>query len=434
MNAGQPREASVRTRTQFLIGFLLLLPLAGVGLGAETNLVQNGAFAAGLASWTVSGAEGAYAIALDPGTPCDGKSSILLRQEKQGVKTAGVMESQRFPTKAGQVYLLECKVKGRDIPRNIPSVLTVCFYASNQVKDSYGVGTYLLSSGPGPGSALPYGTYDWQSYRLYARAFDGTDQAAIRISAPTGGVLWVSDVRMTEITVMRDVKYELHGATMIPDDGFGTAKEGHLTDGLFLGCYHGTDNRKLSRGYYGLDGGITIKLALPRMTMVDRLVFSVSRPNYQHTLRKIEVSCNKYGQLIKASEGPGYLATEFDQRWWIIEVPVRQRTDTIEVKLFGGGYFVPSEIMVVEDKGADNQTGGDDMRKYMLAGWMVLAAATAPAALEPVVVENEYVRMEFAPAEGGVCKRMLYKPANKELVYAAEAGYGLFRDRFWAPT
>lgn len=420
-----------------IIAFLLVLPLATYTVEAEINLVPNSDFSPGLKDWTVSTADGAYAIGTDPKTLYGGRNSIQLRLDKTGVKKAGFIESKAFSVKAGQVYLLECAVKGRDIPSEPAPLLTISFLSSGQVKGSHNIAT-RLSSGPGPGSSLPAGTFDWQTYRFYARAFDGAEQAAIRISAPTGGVLWVADIRMTEVPVLRDVKYVIRDAVPIDGDAYGLAPEGYLTDGFFS-YNQGCDNKKLSRGYKGLEEGITVTLSLPRTAMVERLVLSLVRVNCGHTLRKIEVFSGQYGQLIKVAEGPGYLTEEFDQRVWNIEVPVRRKTDTIELKLFGRGYLVPYEIMVVEEDNKkteeENKRKEEEMKKYLLAGWTFLAAVAAPAAVqEPVAIENEYVRMEFAPAEGGVCKRMLYKPAKKELVLGEGAGYGLFRDRFWAPT
>ncbi|MGA2617967.1 MAG: beta-galactosidase [Thermoguttaceae bacterium] len=389
----------------------------------------------GLPGWRVSDGSGTCSVGIDPQVKCDGRPAAVLRREKAGAAPPGYLECGPLPVKPSQVYLLECSVKGRAIAPSGAVLLAVrfgCLAEPGAAHDLKKAGECYVgagpSSGPGPGGRLPVGTFDWQPFRLYVRAFDAADVAVLRFTAPTAGTLWVSDVRFTAVPVVRNVKSELRDGIAIP--GYGDAPEGYLTDGIF--CWNqGANNEKIGRGYRGLEQGITISLSLPRPTMVDRLVLSLVRVNCGHTLQKIEVNCNKYGQRVKVAEGPGYLTEEFDQRLWIVEAPVRQRTDAIELKLFGGGYLVPYEILVVEG----SQARDEDMQKYALAGWFVLAASAAPAAQEPVVVENEFVRMEFCPAEGGVCKRMLYKPAGKELVSDySDAGYGLFRDCFWSPT
>ncbi len=369
----------------------------------------------GLSGWTVADGGGTCSVGIDREVTCGGKPAAVLRRVKAGAAGSGFLESGPLAVKPSQVYLLQCSVKGREIPPSGEALLAVRFGCSagpGAVHDLKMAGECCVgagpSSGPGPGGRLPAGTFDWQPFRLYVRACEAADAAVIRLAAPAAGTLWISGVRFTAVPVVSSVKYEIRGAIGIP--GYGDAPEGYLTDGIF--CWNqGANNEKIGRGYRGLEQGITISLALPRPTMVDRLVLSLVRVNCGHTLRKIEISCNKYGQCVKVAEGPGYLTEEFDQRLWIIEVPVRQRTDTVELKLFGDGYLVPYEILVVEG----SQGRSEDMQKYALAGWLVLAASAAPAAQQPVVVENELVRMEFCPAEGGVCKRMLYKPAGKEL-------------------
>ena len=130
--------------------------------------------------------------------------------------------------------------------------------------------------------------------------------------------------------------------------------------------------------------------------MVDRLVLALVRPNCGHTLDRVEVLCRKYGRSLKVAKGPGYLTEQFDQRLWIVEAPVRQKTEAIELRLFGRGYLIPYEILVVEAR----QQQGEAMKTYSggaLAGWFVLAAAAAPAAQQPVVVENPYVPHGILP-------------------------------------
>jgi hypothetical protein len=388
-----------------------------------------------LAGWTIADGAGTCTVGIDPAVKCGERPAVVLRREKPGTTTPGFLESGPLPVRPSQIYLLECSVKGREIVPGGEPPLVVRFGRWAEPRAAPGLTTvgqwYVgtgLSSGPAPGGCLPAGTFDWQPFRLYLRAFDAAEAAVVRFSAPATGTLWVGSVRFTPVPLLRDVKYQIHGGIPIP--GYGDAPEGYLTDGIF--CWNqGADNIKIGRGYRGLERGITISLGLPRPAMVDRLVLCLVRPNCGHTLRKIEVHCNKYGRYVKAAEGPGYLTEQFDQRLWLVEVPVRQRTDALDLKLFGDGYLVPYEVLVIEG----SQGESADMKKYALAGWCVLAAAAAPAAEPLVVVENEFVRLEFQPVEGGVCKRMLYKPANKELVSDySDAGYGLFRDCFWSPT
>ena len=420
------------------IALLFCGSLCGWARGEEAHLLKDGDFSAALAHWTVSDGAGSCTVGVDRDVKCGRKQAVLLRRDNPRAKVTGRMESEPLAVKPGQIYLLEFQVKGKEILSRAGELLAVRFAAPDRSSTPPGrtiVGQWEVgawpSAGPGPGGGLPCGTFDWQPYRLYLRAYDRSETATVQFVVPSAGSLWISDVRLAEVAAVRGVKSEIHGAIAIPNT-YGAAPDGYLTDGIF--CWNqGADNQKISQGYRGLEKGITIRLSLPKVTRVDRLVLSLVRVNCGHTLRKIEVCCDKLGRRIKAAEGPGYLTEAFDQRLWIVESPVRQTTDSIELKLYGDGYLVPLEILVLEGEG-----GPEEMKKYLMSGWVVLAAAaaaTATAAEPPVVVENDVVRMEFRPTEGGVCKRMLYKPAGKELVYAyTDAGYGLLRDCFWSPT
>ena len=418
------------------IFLLLFYIISGPARGEENNLLANGDFSRALARWTVSDGAASCTVQVDREVKHGDKQATLLRRDNPQGKVRGWLESEPLAVKPRQIYVLDFHVKGKNISNRTAGLLSVQFAAANRsitpvtrnIVGQCDIGTGL-SAGPGPGGSLPFGTFDWQPYRLYLQAYDNSEVVTVRFAVPPAGSLWISDVRLTPVAAVQGVKAEIQGAIPIPNT-YGSAPDGYLTDGIFY-WNQGTDNRKISQGYRGLESGITVRLSLPRLTHVKRLVLALVRVNCGHTLRKIEVHCEKLGQRLEVAEGPGYLTEEFDQRVWILEAPVGQTTDGIELKLFGNGYFVPMEILVVQGKG-----GAEEMKKSLMSGWVVLAATAAAAAAQPpVVVENDVVRLEFCPAEGGVCKRLLYKPASKELVYAyTDAGYGLLRDRFWSPT
>ncbi|HUS80813.1 MAG TPA: hypothetical protein VM283_06065, partial [Armatimonadota bacterium] len=195
-------------------GLVACAALPGVG---APDLLPNGDFAAGLSGWHANNAAG-HALDLDPEVRCGTKPAVLLLRDPAATGAAGYLESDAITVEPEGVYVLDLQLRTSEVPAGSAAGVTVNFRSSTDAKRqgdvimAWGRGT-----GPGPGAALPAGTWDWRPYRCYYRAHSGTDTARLRLYAPPSGSWWVADLHFTRVPVTRNVPYEMTGALPVPN-------------------------------------------------------------------------------------------------------------------------------------------------------------------------------------------------------------------------
>ena len=180
-------------------------------------------------------------------------------------------------------------------------------------------------------------------------------------------------------------------------------------------------------------GGTVIGVDLAQRSRLSRVAVVVTRPNNNYKLRDLRVQADVFGDWREVGRTAGFWG-DTKERTFRLEVPNLDVT-TSRLRLV---FNNPSVLSVAEielfGQAATQQVGA----QFSLP----VVSDPKPSAREQdvdgdgkpeVILENDQVRLIFAPLAGGVCRSLLFKPGQQEFALAQDAGYGLLRDQLWAP-
>jgi hypothetical protein len=180
-------------------------------------------------------------------------------------------------------------------------------------------------------------------------------------------------------------------------------------------------------------GQIVIDIALPQRSELRGVAVHVSRPNMNYKLRDWRVQANIFGDWRDLGQAPGFWG-DTTEREFRLQIPnLQATTDRVRLVFNTASILSISEIELLGQ--AATQQAGTQIT-------LPLVADPKPSAREAdvdndqkpeVILENDLVRLIFFPNAGGVCRSLLYKPANQEYVGTDNSRYGALRDQLWAP-
>lgn len=213
--------------------------------------------------------------------------------------------------------------------------------------------------------------------------------------------------------------------------------------------YH-TDSRYLAQDYVDKTGdmlsdGDTKKLViyatgrtvidvdLAARSQVQRVAIDVTRPNNNYKLRDWKVQANVFGDWRDLGEVQGFWG-DTQQRSFRLELPnLNVTTNQLRLVFNNPGVLSISEIEIFGQ--AATQQAGPALS-------LPFVNDAKPSAREvdidkdgkpELILENDQVRLIFAPLAGGVCRSLIHKPSGQEFALAQDPGYGILRDQLWAP-
>ncbi|MBU0610799.1 MAG: hypothetical protein KKI08_23135 [Armatimonadetes bacterium] len=181
-------------------------------------------------------------------------------------------------------------------------------------------------------------------------------------------------------------------------------------------------------------GGTVINIDLAEQSRLTGVAVNVTRPNNNYKLREVRVQADVFGNWRDLGQVAGFWG-DTKERTFRLEVPDLDVT-TSKVRLV---FNNPSVLSVAEielfGQAVTQQVGAQLQAPFV--------NNPKPSAREQdldkdgkpeIILENDQVRLIFAPLVGGACRSFVLKPAQQEFALSQSPGYGLLRDQLWAPA
>ncbi len=181
-------------------------------------------------------------------------------------------------------------------------------------------------------------------------------------------------------------------------------------------------------------GTITVDVDLGRPAQVASVVAHVSRPNDGYKLKTFHVHARRAGHWEEVASVEGFWGHTEQRAFRLYAKMPAVSTDALRLVFDTASILCIGEVEVFGQPAAAPAATGVRLAPVNDAKPSAREADVDGDGKPEVILENALVRLIFWPAEGGVCKSLLYKPAGCELVAVAGAGYGLFRDQLWSPA
>ena len=183
-------------------------------------------------------------------------------------------------------------------------------------------------------------------------------------------------------------------------------------------------------------GSVSVDLDLAGPCQLDRVEIYQFRHNLNYKLDHLSVQAERAGEWVEVATVRGFdgptpsMAFKHDLALGGVS------TEKLRLHFAGVGVLSLSEVTLFGRRVEATSAAGAYAN-------VPFQDAPGPSAREEdldgdgkpeVVLENQSVRLVFAPSQGGVCRSLRLKPNGPELVYSEQPGYGLLRDQLWQPN
>lgn len=179
--------------------------------------------------------------------------------------------------------------------------------------------------------------------------------------------------------------------------------------------------------------GTIIDIDLAEQSQVKGVAVNLTRPNNNYKLRDWRLQADIFGTWRDLGRAEGFWG-DTAQKAFRLEIPnVDVTTSKLRLVFNNPAVLSISEIEIF---------GQAAMQQAAPALALPLVNDPKPSAREvdvdkdgkaELVLENDQVRLIFAPLSGGMARSIIHKPSGQEFVVAQDARYGALRDQLWAP-
>ena len=179
-------------------------------------------------------------------------------------------------------------------------------------------------------------------------------------------------------------------------------------------------------------GTIAVDIALPRATALNKIVTHVYRHNNNYKLRQVTVEALQAGQYVEVGKATEGFWGPTEQRAFALEVPLAVSAEKLRVNFHAASIVSIQEIEIFGAVAAAATEGTYALPVNDAPGAHVSEVDADGDGKKEIILENPLVRLIFEP-DGGVCRSMLLKDSQSELV-GGTGRYGLLRDQLWSPN